>query len=142
MTPLRPVVLSLMRHAQPLRVLVVDNEASICRALQILFEREGMAVVTSTSGEAALGYLGAERFDLMLVDLRMPDLRGDVLFHLAVGAQPHLAKRTIFMTGDISEQAAHLIEACACPVLLKPFDLRDVTARVRDMVPRSRNESA
>jgi two-component system NtrC family sensor kinase len=120
----------------------VDNEPAIGRALQLLFEREGMLVATSTSGEAALALIESQRFDLMIVDLRMPDMRGDVLFHLASGAQPQLARRTIFMTGDISDQAAELIHACDCPLVLKPFDLNAMTSAVFGLLPHRRPESA
>lgn len=136
----RPLALS--REGQPIRVLIVDNEPAICRALQILLEREGMIAAISSSGEGALSMLERQHFDLMIVDLRMPDLRGDVLFHLATGTQPHLARATIFMTGDLSDQAAKLIEACECPVVLKPFDLSSVTNAVDVLLPRRKPESA
>ena len=74
---------------------------------------------------------------MMLIDLRIPDMRGDVVYHLAISLQPHLRCQSLFMTGDVTEQAAELIEACACPLLMKPFDLKDLSEAVDVMVARS-----
>ncbi|HEX8850134.1 MAG TPA: response regulator [Gemmatimonadaceae bacterium] len=108
------------------RVLVVDDEPSICKALEIVLRRAGYDVVTVESGETATSLLREQRFDAMLVDLRIPDTRGDVIFQFAVAHQPHLRTATLFMTGDLTERAAKQIAACGCPTLLKPFDLQDV----------------
>ena len=108
------------------RVLVVDDEPSICKALEIVLRRANYDVVTVGSGETATSLLREARFDAMLVDLRIPDMRGDVIFELAAALQPHLRTATLFMTGDITERASRLIAACGCPTLPKPFDLQDV----------------
>ena len=71
----------------------------------------------------------------MLADLRIPDIRGDEIFHLAIALQPHLRHRTLFTTGDVTEEAAKLIEACHCPVLMKPFELRDLGVAIRALAP-------
>ena len=55
----------------------------------------------------------------MLIDLRIPDMRGDVIFEVAAGQQPHLRYQTLFMTGDITERAHKLIAACKCHFLQK-----------------------
>jgi DNA-binding response OmpR family regulator len=125
--------MTILRYPRAPRVLVVDNEPAICRALALMLRREGFAATTATSGETALAKLRAETFDLLLVDLRMPELRGDVLFHLACAIQPHLAHKTIFMTGDITAQAAQITDGLGCPVMLKPFDLRAVSRALWDL---------
>ena len=73
----------------------------------------------------------------MLLDLRIPDMRGDVLFELAASLQPHLKHRTIFTTGDASERAQELIDACDCRVLPKPFDLNELLALVERLTKRA-----
>jgi len=73
-----------------LSVLIVDDEPSICKALHIAFTRAGINARIAESGDAALDRLRSEHFDAMIVDLRMPDLRGDVLFELASAIQPQL----------------------------------------------------
>jgi FixJ family two-component response regulator len=78
----------------------------------------------------------------MLVDLRMPDMRGDVLFHLATAIQPQLAHRTIFCTGDITEKADEIVEGCGCPVVRKPFELHEIIDLIRTLVPAESRSSA
>ena len=63
-------------------------------------------------------------------------MRGDVLFELAASLQPHLRRRTIFTTGDASERAQELIQACDCPVLPKPFDLNELLSLIERLAPR------
>ena len=124
------------------RVLVVDDEPSICKALEIALRRAGYDVVTVENGETATTFIRAERFDALLVDLRIPDMRGDVFFELAAAIQPHLRTATLFMTGDITERAQKLITACRCNFLRKPFDLRDLLDAVAALSPQVRNISA
>lgn len=131
-----------MSHAAKRRVLVVDDEPSICRALAIVLADAGYAVETVVSGDTASSLLRTEHFDAMIVDLRVPDMRGDILFALAAALQPHLRSATLFITGDITERAQQLIAACGCPMLRKPFDLADVLAAVGALVPRRQVISA
>ena len=107
-------------------ILVVEDEPSICRAVAISYTRAGYNAVTTTSGDGAMYHLRTQYFDMMLVDLRLPDMRGDVVFHLAASLQPQLRTQTVFMTGDVTEQASNIIEDCSCALLMKPFDLIDL----------------
>ena len=124
------------------RILVVDDEPTICRALQIALGRAGFDVVTTESGEGALAYLRAERFDCLVVDLRIPDLRGDVVFELAASLQPHLRRQTLFITGDTTARGNELVEACGCPLVSKPFDLRELVTLITRLMPMAHDASA
>lgn len=125
-----------------IRVLVVDDEPSICRALSIAFTRAGYDVRAVESGEVAAALVRAEHFDCLVVDLRIPDMRGDTLFELAASIQPQLRARTIFTTGDASERAHELIAACRAHVLQKPFDLDELLALVGQLTRRLRDATA
>jgi DNA-binding NtrC family response regulator len=127
---------------QRTRILVVDDEHSICRALQIALGKLGHEVVTTESGEVALSLLRQEHFDCLVVDLRIPDLRGDVVFELAASIQPHLRHQSLFITGDSSVRGSELVDACDCPALGKPFDLRDVTRIVEGLARRAHDATA
>jgi len=125
------------------RVLIVDDEPSICRALTIALSRAGYEASAAHSGEAAHEVLRTERFDVLVLDLRIPDVRGDVLFHLAVSLQPHLREHTLFITGDVTERAQALIDDCQCSLLRKPFKLEDILAAVAALCPgQQASESA
>ena len=119
-----------------MRVLVVDDEPTICKALTIALIREGYEVLTASGGEAAHAVLAEQRVDVMIVDLRMPDLRGDVVYHLASALQPWLGARTVFTTGDISERAEEILRACGCRLLRKPFTLAEALDAVSAVAPQ------
>ena len=125
------------------RVLVVDDEPSICRALTIALSRAGYDATSALSGEAAHELLRTSHFDVLILDLRIPDVRGDVLFHLAGSLQPHLRRQTLFTTGDVTDRAQALIDECQCPLIRKPFRLDDVLTAVAALCPPSQaSESA
>jgi DNA-binding NtrC family response regulator len=134
-----------MRQEQ-VRVLVVDDEPSICKALTIALQRAGYDTLSAQSGDSALALLASEHVDVMLIDLRIPDTRGDVVFELAAATHPHLRHQTVFMTGDISERGVQLVTWCKCPLLRKPFELKEMVAAIARVVPAqlrsSRDQSA
>jgi DNA-binding NtrC family response regulator len=104
--------------------------------------RAGYNPTTTTTGEGAMYHIRRTYFDLLVIDLRMPDMRGDVIYHLATSLQPQLRHQTLFITGDVTEQAADLIEACKCPLLMKPFDLRGLEQAVREVAVAAGIEEA
>jgi two-component system response regulator YesN len=107
----------------PVRLLVVDDEPSICQALAMLFGWHGLEVTTVLSAKEAEKSLSESSFDVLLIDLRLRDVRGDMLFHSAVERDPSYSERTLFMTGDITAEAERIIAATNCPYLRKPFDI-------------------
>lgn len=127
---------------QQMHVLLVDDEPAICKALSLALKRAGYRVSTALSGEAAMSVVRAEHVEVLVVDLRIPDMRGDALFELAAAMQPHLRTRTLFTTGDITERAQELIEAVRCPLLRKPFDLKELIDWVRGMQSKASDQSA
>ena len=128
-----------MQQEQPrVRVLVVDDEPAICKALTIALHRAGYDALSAQSGDSALALLANEHVDVLLVDLRIPDTRGDVVFELAAATHPHLRHQTLFMTGDISERASKLVASCKCPMIKKPFELREMLGAIESLVPQQR----
>ena len=128
--------------SQLTHVLLVDDEPAIVKALALALSRAGFRVSTALSGETAMAVVRGERVDVMVVDLRIPDMRGDALFELAAAIQPQLRRRTLFTTGDITERAQELIEACNCPLLRKPFDLKDLIDWVRSVQSAQKGQTA
>ena len=106
-----------------LRVLVVDDEPSICQALALLFAWHGIEVVTALSAAEANQAMATSQFDVLLIDLRLRDARGDAVFRAAVAHDESFRERTLFMTGDITTDAERIIAATNCPYLRKPFDI-------------------
>jgi DNA-binding response OmpR family regulator len=122
------------------RVLIVDDEPAICKALKVALDRAGFDAIAAQSGDSALTVLSLEWVDVLLLDLRIPDTRGDVVFELAAATHPHLRQQTLFMTGDISDRALKLIQSCKCPVIRKPFELQELIATIDALAPRQARE--
>jgi DNA-binding NtrC family response regulator len=101
---------------------VVDDDPSIRTVLKSLLTRAGYNVVVAATAEVAHGLLAMEWVDVLVVDYWLPDARGDVLHSIAKAIQPHLAVRTVFLTGEVREDVVARILASGCAVMQKPFE--------------------
>jgi two-component system NtrC family sensor kinase len=107
-------------------ILVVDDEPSLASGLARLLRRDGHTVETAANGRLALARLQARAYDLILCDVRMPELDGPSLYRLLERQQPNLCQRIIFLTGDTLEPATQaFLEASGVPCLLKPFAIAE-----------------
>ena len=112
-------------HSAPIapgspRVLIVDDEPAICSALTSVLRRAGFDPVSARDALEADALL-SESVAALLLDLRMPHVRGDVFYFSAAARFPVLRRRTLFITGDISPDAERMIAQTGCDYLLKPF---------------------
>ena len=106
-----------------LRVLVVDDEASVRVSLQRYLAGRGHEVETTASGQDALTRLKASKYDAVIVDMRMPDLSGEQLFERLRSDDPAHAERVIFTTGDlVNEQMRRFLDGTGRPCVPKPFE--------------------
>ena len=106
-----------------LRVLVVDDEASVRVSLQRYLAGKGHEVETTASGEDALVRLKLTKYDAVIVDMRMPDLSGEQLFERLRSNDPAHAERVIFTTGDlVNEQMRRFLDGTGRPCVPKPFE--------------------
>ena len=119
------------------RVLVIDDEPSICRCLKRTLEDYGFEPITCCTREEAEARFRTEWFDLAVIDLRLGDSRGDQLFYHVIGEQPHLERRSVFITGDITEGGWNLIRATGCPMILKPFHNGELVNLLYSLLPRA-----
>ena len=121
--------LSMRSHDEAQRVLVVDDEPSIRGAVTSFLRSRGHAVDTVGSGTEALALVAQRRYDAILLDLRMPDMSGDVLYTELCQRAPSAAERVVFLTGDTqSESARGFLESTGRPMVSKPFLLDDLAA--------------
>jgi len=107
-------------------ILIVDDEASIRSALAHLLRRDGHTVETATNGVLALEMLQSRSFDLILCDLRMPELDGPGLYQALQDHSPQLVQGFIFLTGDtMNAETTEFLERVGAPRLTKPFTAAD-----------------
>ncbi len=133
------MVIQTQRPDGPGRVLVVDDEGHICRALERYLVRLGHQVETAGSVPQAVGLLGPGRFDLVLTDLRLPGPSGLDLLAEVRTRSPGTRMILMSANADVSS-AAVAIERGVDNLLIKPFELDDLRVRVEQSLARRRAE--
>jgi two-component system response regulator PilR (NtrC family) len=115
------------------RVLVVDDERSMRELLAIVLKREGYEVVLAESGGAAVAALEHGAFDLLISDIKMPDMSGVDVLRAAKQIDPDILG--IMITAFAStETAIEAMRLGACDYLSKPFDIDLLKMKVREKV--------
>lgn len=114
------------------RVLVVDDEAAIRTLAREVLAGAGYRAETAASGKEALTALEAGRYDLLVVDMRMPGMDGPALYDTVQERWPELRGRIVFITGDPEgERAASTLRDSGAKVLAKPFRMAQFLHLVR-----------
>ncbi len=123
------------------RILVVDDDPQIVRLLRAYLETSGYNVFAAYSGNEAMRILRAERPDLVLLDLMLPDRDGWAVTR-AVRKDPGLAATPIVMLTARVEDEDKIIglELGADDYIAKPFNPREVLARVRAVLRRAQGQ--
>jgi DNA-binding response OmpR family regulator len=112
------------------RVLVVDDETNHVRVMAIGLRLEGFEVETASDADVALGLLGAEPFDLAIVDLMMPGTNGIQLARLV--RERHLRVRVVLTSAyHLSEPQLVRADCGAVGFVPKPFDLTELARFLR-----------
>jgi DNA-binding NtrC family response regulator len=120
-------------------VLIIDDEAAIRESLETLLELEGYGVVSAASGEDGLARIGEQSFDLVLLDLALPDRNGmDLLAEIHL-QDPGLSIIMVTAYGTV-ENAVRAMQAGAANFVQKPWDNEKLLADVRAAVARHRAE--
>jgi len=112
------------------RLLIADDEPKLGRLVAEMLELDGHAVVRVESGRDALTRLAAEEFDVVLTDLKMPDVDGMEVLRQARSA-PHTPDVIMMTAFGTAEDAVAAMRAGAADYLTKPFAMDEVRLRVR-----------
>jgi DNA-binding NtrC family response regulator len=119
----------------PRAILVVDDEADLAALMCDTLELAGHHVEIASNGAAALAQLAERRYDLVLSDIRMPEMDGPGLYRAVQERHPELARRFVFVTGDtLSPETAAFVRGVGAPVVMKPFDLEDLVRTVNGVL--------
>ncbi|HET6837101.1 MAG TPA: response regulator [Gemmatimonadales bacterium] len=117
------------------RILVVDDEPALRRTLERALKSHHYEVVSVADPHSAYQMLGESTFDLVLLDLRLPQMPGDAFFLAIVRMWPRLLSRVILMSGDPSPQQPEWpAELAGCPVLHKPFSLGTLVETIDEVL--------
>jgi DNA-binding NtrC family response regulator len=115
------------------RVLVVDDEPKLGRFVAEMLELDGHDVVRAGGGREALVHLAAAPFDLVVTDLRMPEVDGLAVLRAARAREP--APEVVVMTAyGTAESAVEAMKSGAADYVTKPFSMAELRMRVQRLV--------
>jgi two-component system response regulator RegX3 len=122
---------------EPQRILIVEDEASLAESVRYNLEREGFAATIAPDGRGALERFRADRPDLVILDLMLPEVSGlDVCRQIRAESEVPI----IIVTAKDSEaDKVTGLELGADDYVTKPFSVRELVSRVRANLRRSRS---
>lgn len=121
--------------ADPIRVLIVDDEERFRETLAKLLGRHGFAVRTAGGGREALALLGEAPCDVIVLDVKMPGLSGQEALPLLRAACPEA--EVLVLTGHASvDIASAMISGGAADYLLKPCPTDELEGAIRAVYDR------
>lgn len=122
-----------MDAARGASVLIVEDERALAAALTEALTDAGLQVDHAGDGEEALACLRNGTYDVVVCDLKMPRVDGMTVYRAIAAATPELARRVIFVTGDVAgTDAERFLEDSGCRWLAKPFRLSELLRAVRE----------
>ena len=119
------------------RSLVVDDEESNAALVRRVLAGAGYDVESTTLSRRALAMIEHTAYDAVICDVKMPELSGQELYGRVCQIRPEMARRFIFITGDIDgDDTREFLDQSRCSYFMKPFNLERLTAAV-DMLTGS-----
>ena len=119
----------------PGTIVVIDDEPSIVRALTGLLRRDGYLVGTASNGRQALAQLQERPYDVILCDLRMPELDGPAFYAILAREYPALRQRVIFLTGETGGEASRtFLTQSGRPWLRKPSPIATIRRAIQHVL--------
>jgi PAS domain S-box-containing protein len=122
------------RRDRVLRILVIDDEPDVADYLAEVLEVDGHEVAVSTTGADTLRRLESQSFDVILSDIRMPEVDGPALHKILSERWPELVPVLAFITGDtLSSRVKAFLDGSGRPFVEKPVtpaEVRELVARV------------
>ncbi len=108
-------------------VLLLEDDAALNEAITSFLRESGIEVVAVRNGVEGVHQVLKHDFEVILCDLMMPTLPGDMFFRAVGRMRPHLCERFIFMTGHGANQNVQkLVASTHNAVLAKPFDFKEL----------------
>ncbi len=129
--------------AAPYRILLVDDDPVVLKALLHTFRRDNYQIVSAVNGEDALGQLKRSRFNVLIADYRMPVMDGLELLSRARTIQPDMVRILLTVQGDIAPVMGAIGDGLAFKFALKPWkedELRTLTNLAIEQYEKARAE--
>src|SRR5260221_10237826 len=122
--------------SESMRLLIVEDDAPLASGLRRMLEGEGYAVDVTSRGEEAMLAAAQERFDLVILDIGLPQMDGfEVLRRLRAAERPMPV--LVLTARDAVDDGVRGLDLGADDYMVKPFAAPELTARVRALLRRS-----
>jgi len=119
------------------RILIIDDNESMCRSLRLIFEKKGYETETAGTGREAIEKVQGSFFNLALLDIKLPDTEGTELLPPLKETHPDMA--VILVTGHASlKTAVQALNNGASGYITKPLDMDEVLSKARDVLEKQR----
>lgn len=119
------------------RAIVVDDQESNAAIVRRALERAGYDVASSTVSRRAVTMIEQTPYDVVIADVKMPEIDGPELYARVCQIRPEMARRFIFITGDNDgEDTRQFLADTRCGHFLKPFNLERLVAAADALVGR------
>ena len=112
------------------RIVIVDDDEYVREVTELVLTSAGHSVRSTASGLEALRFLEEKSCDLLIADLRMPEIDGPTLHREIVARWPHDGPRVLFVSGQADAAGESSVAPLDAPVLVKPFTLDALHAAV------------
>jgi YesN/AraC family two-component response regulator len=120
-------------------ILIVDDDESTCRSLKLILDKKGYASETALSGEKALEKIQKGSFNLVLLDIRLPDTEGHDLITPFIKLQPNIL--IIIITGYASmESAMWALNKNVFAYITKPLIMDELLIKIDEAIGKAKNK--
>lgn len=124
-----------------MRILIVEDEITVSRLLEMHLERSGCKTYSTTLGEEAIDLASVYEYDLVLLDLNLPDMNGSTV--LRALRKKRIETPVLVLTGDsCADQRLECFGLGADDFLQKPFHRDELLARIRAIVRRANGHAS
>ena len=124
---------------EKIKVLIVEDDPKISRFLELELEHEGYDTDVAADGREGLGNVNAKKYDVMLLDLMLPELSGIEVCRRMRNAENHTPVIMLTAKDDVSDKVMGL-DSGADDYVTKPFAIEELLARIRVAVSRTRRK--
>ena len=124
---------------QKARILAVDDDQNILKVVQAILQEKDYEVDTAQTGEEAIKKTKENTYDLMLIDIRLPDTEGTELLTKVRDTKPRIRK--IIVTGyPTLQNAVTAVNKAADAYVMKPFDVDNLLNTIEDQLAKQKKE--
>ena len=122
----------------PKKILILDDDPGLTEILSEFLETEEFKVSVVKSGVEGIKKVMAEKYDVIVCDMLMPSMPGDMFYKAVERAKPELTKRFIFMTGHKGDpKIDQFIRSVRGLVIWKPFELHQLLEAIHGILRKA-----